>query len=82
MIGINPAGLRGRIDRARPFVNGFGLTFDNLLDGTDGVYRHYGRPYNSHYWLLDRNGDRVGSTTSSFSATRIERALDNLEQGG
>lgn len=79
MIGINPAGLRGRLARAQSFVTGFGLTFDNLLDGSDGVYNHYGRPYNSHYWLLDKTGERVGERTSSFSATRIKRALDELE---
>lgn len=79
MIGINPAALRGRLARAQSFVNGFGLTFDNLLDDSDGVYNHYGRPYNSNYWLLDRNGERVGDRAFSFSVSRIERALDELE---
>ena len=81
MIGINPGGLRGHLSRGQSFVNDFGLTFDNLLDGSDGVYNHYGRPYNSDYWLLDENGDRVGSV-SSFSASSAEQKLDELEQGG
>ena len=79
MIGINPAALRGSLTRGRTFVNGFRLTFTNLLDGSDAVYEHYGRPYNSNYWLLDRNGDRVGNRQELFSVSRAGQKLDSLD---
>ena len=82
MIGINPGSLGGRLSKAQSFVNRYGLTFTNLLDGTDGVYRHYGRPYHPYYWLLDKDGERVVDSPGRSWVSRIERALDNLDQGG
>lgn len=78
MIGINPK-TWNTLDRGKSFVNRYGLTFTNLWDNTNRVYGHYGSPYTSRYWLLDRNGNRVGASVALFSASRIEQALDELE---
>ena len=78
MIGISPANW-GRADAAEPFVTRYGLTFVNLWDGTNAAYRHYGSPYTSEFWLLDRNGDRVGDRAVSFSNSRAQRMLSTLE---
>ena len=78
VIGINPAALRGTLPRARGFVRQFSLTFPNLLDDSDALYQHYDRPYNSHYWLLARNGTRLGDASRSFSVADATRQLRSL----
>lgn len=61
------------------FVSSYGLTFPNLWDASNRVYLNYGRPYNSNYWLLDRNGNRVGDRAVSFSVSSVQQKLDSLE---
>ena len=78
MIGINPAALNSQ-SRGKDFVNDYGLTFANLWDKSSQVYRHYGTPYNSHYWLLDKNGDRVGARAVNFSTSGAQQKLDSLD---
>lgn len=78
MIGINAKSLRGTLAKGRKFVSDYNLTFTNLLDDSSGVYRHYGSPYTSHYWLLDKEGNRVGSRTESFSTAGVQGKLDSL----
>ncbi len=78
VIGINPAHLRGTLPRARGFVSQFSLTFPNLLDDSNAVFQHYDSPYNSHYWLLYRNGTRIGDAPRSFSVADATRQLRSL----
>ena len=55
------------------------LTFTNLWDGSNEVWRHYDSPYTSNALLVDKQGNRVEQAPSSFSATRFQRLLDNLD---
>ena len=55
------------------------LTFPNLWDETNAVHSHYGKPYNSNFWLIRKDGTRVGNNASSFSTSKAQRLLDNLE---
>ena len=43
------------------------------------MWKHYGRPYNSDVWLIDKNGNRVEDTDRPFSASKFQRLVDNLE---
>ncbi len=78
MIGVNPASWNNQA-RGTSFVSRYNLTFSNLWDDTNRVYQHYGRPYNSNFWLLDQNGDRVGDRAVSFSVRSAQEKLDSLE---
>ena len=55
------------------------LTFINLWDETNAVHRHYGRPYNSNFWLIRKDGTRVGNNASLFSVSKVQKLLDDLE---
>ena len=55
------------------------LTFTNLWDSSNAVWNHYGSPYTSEALLVDKQGNRVEGATSSFSASRFQRLLDNLD---
>ena len=78
MIGINPEGWNP-IGTAQNFVTSKGLTFTNLWDETNAVWRHYAKPSTSNYWLIRKDGTRVGNNASPFSAGKIQRLLDGLE---
>ena len=43
------------------------------------MWKHYGRPYNSNVWLINKNGNRVEDAARSFSASKFQRLVDNLE---
>lgn len=81
VIGINRQSLNP-LARGERFVDRYNLTFTNLWDDSDDVHSHYGSPYHSNYWLLDKNGDRVGNRAEGFSVSGAEQKLDELEQGG
>ena len=55
------------------------LTFTNLLDDTNGVHQRYGRPSNSNFWLIMKDGTRVGNKASIYSTGTAQRLLDDLE---
>ena len=67
------------LDKAKTFVNRYGLTFTNLWDDSGEMWRHYGRPYNSNVWLIDKNGNRVEDAARLFSASKFQGLVDNLE---
>ena len=78
MVGINPAHWNRR-SSGEDFVRRHGLTFTNLWDESNAVYRHYGSPYTSRALLVDKSGNRVEDTPVSFSSSRFQRLVDNLE---
>ena len=59
----------------------YGLTFTNLWDGSNAVWRHYKGPnsYTSEVMLVDRHGNRVEQTTSRFSTSKYQRLVDGLD---
>ena len=57
----------------------YGITFTTLWDSSNAVWRHYGSPYTSGTLLIDKNGNRVEDTARSFSASKFQRLVDNLE---
>ena len=78
MIGINPENWSS-LGSAKGFVTSKGLTFTNLWDASNAVWKHYGQPYTSQFWLLDKNGERIGGNPTGFSVSRVEKLLDDLE---
>ena len=78
MVGINPRTWNNLGD-ARSFVSRYGLTFTNLWDSSNAVWRHYGGPYTSAVMLVDRHGNRVEQTTSRFSTSKYQRLVDGLD---
>lgn len=77
-MGINPA-TWNNLGSGKTFVQRYRLTFTNLWDGSSEVWEHYGSPYTSRTWLIDRNGNRIGDAAASFSAARFQRLVDDLE---
>ena len=77
-MGINPENWSS-LDSAKSFVTAHRLTFTNLWDGSNTVWKHYGSPYTSRFQLLDKHGNRVGGGPSVFSVSRVKRLLDDLE---
>ncbi|MYC84233.1 MAG: hypothetical protein F4X18_01795 [Acidimicrobiia bacterium] len=57
----------------------YGLTFTNLLDGSDAAWQHYGSPYTSRALLVDRHGNRVEQAPSLFSTSRFQSLVDGLD---
>ena len=55
------------------------LTFTNLLDDTNAAHQRYGRPSNSNFWLIRKDGTRVGNNATLFSTAKAQRLLDDLE---
>jgi hypothetical protein len=78
VVGINPAHWNTR-SSGKGFVRRYGLTFTNLWDGSDAVYRRYGSPYTSRALLVDKTGNRVEDTAVIFSASKFQRLVDRLE---
>ena len=78
VIGINPREW-STIDEARSFVNSKGLTFANLWDGSNSVWKHYGSPYTSRTWVIDKHGNRVSSSAFAFNAAAAQKLVDALE---
>ncbi len=78
MVGINPDHWNPR-SSGEGFVRRYGLTFTNLWDGSNAVWRHYGGPYTSRALLIDKTGNRVEDTPVSFSAGKFQRLVDRLE---
>lgn len=78
MVGINPATWNRR-SPGEGFVRRYGLTFTNLWDGSDAVWRHYGGPYTSRALLVDKTGNRVEDTPVLFSVSKFQGLVDNLE---
>lgn len=77
MIGINSVGSPEDRDE---FVETHRLTFTSLVDWNFGpTASHYGIRVWSSFWLLDKNGARIGDRPESFNVTRIERLLADLE---
>lgn len=75
MIGIAPKNwqtLRNAVD----FVTSRRLTFTNLWDRSNAVWRHYGSPYTSRMWIIDKSGNRVGNISQIFSAAKAQRIVD------
>ena len=80
MVGINPE-TWGNLGQARSFVSRYGLTFTNLWDSSNAVWRHYKGPhsYTSHVMLVDKHGNRVEQATSRFSASKFQSLVDGLD---
>ena len=80
MVGINPA-TWNNLSQARSFVSTYRLTFTNLWDGSNAVWRHYKGPnsYTSEVMLVDKHGNRVEQTTSRFSTSKYQRLVDGLD---
>ena len=78
MVGISPRTWNSLSD-AKSFVSRYGLTFTNLWDDSNAVWRHYGAPYTSHVMLVDKQGNRVEQATSRFSTSRFQRLVDGLD---
>ena len=78
MVGINPQSWNS-LDRGKRFVSTYRLTFTNLWDTSNAVWRHYGSPYTSEVMLVDKQGNRVEQATSRFSAAKFQRLVDGLD---
>lgn len=78
MVGVNPESWNS-LAAGKRFVSTYRLTFTNLWDSSNGVWRHYGSPYTSTVMLVDEQGNRVEPSPSTFSATRFQRLVDNLD---
>lgn len=80
MVGISPE-TWSNLGPARSFVSRYRLTFTNLWDGSNAVWRHYKGPdsYTSEVMLVDKRGNRVEQATSPFSASKYQRLVDELE---
>lgn len=60
-------------------MSAYRLTFTNLWDDSNAVWRHYGSPYTSHVMLVDKQGNRVEQATSRFSNSKFQRLVDGLD---
>ena len=77
-MGINPKQWNP-LSSGKGFIQRYRLTFTNLWDGSNGVWSHYGSPYTSRALLVDKNGNRVEQNPVSFSTSKFQRLVDNLE---
>lgn len=77
-MGINPKTWNS-LEDGQSFVRRYDLTFTSLWDSSDTVRRHYGSPYTSRALLVDKTGNRVEDTAVSFSASKFQTLVDNLE---
>ena len=66
------------INLARSFVEDTGVTFTMLWSELSDSWSHYGVRTNSHIWLLDRNGNRIGDHSRAYDRALVESLLEEL----
>ena len=76
MIGVAPDLWDSSSTDTEDFAHG--LSFDNLLDADNDLYKHYGIRQPSEYRLLDKDGYELKRPTEFFNAEDVEKALADL----
>lgn len=66
------------LDYAHRFVADTGTTFTMLWSDSADVWNHYGVRVNSHFWVLDANGNRVGTSSQAYDRALVEGLLEDI----
>ena len=66
------------LDYARRFVDDTGVTFTMLWSDLRTAWQHYGVTAFSSFWLLDRQGRRIGEAPKPYDQALVEELLDGL----
>lgn len=66
------------LEYARRFVDDTGITFTMLWSDSRTAWQHYGVTAFSSFWLLDRQGRRIGEAPKPYDQTIVEALLDDL----
>ena len=66
------------LDYAHRFVADTGTTFTMLWSESAEVWNHYGVRVNSHFWLLEANGNRIGTSSQAYNRASVEGLLEDI----
>lgn len=66
------------LDYAHRFVADTGTTFTMLWSDSAEAWSHYGVRVNSHFWILDANGNRVGTSSQAYNRALVEDLLEDI----